>query len=666
MSTINPALRMRELSREIHAHMARYYRGTPTLTDEAFDTLKAELSALEAAFPADRDPASPLIRVSSEALSSFPSRAHRTPMLSLSNAYSAEEMANWDASVRKLLELSQVEYVGELKIDGLAVSAVYEKGKLVAAVTRGDGQAGDEVTPNLCTIDALPVQLPQPLDLEVRGEVYLPRSFFEKLNARRQAEGEPLFKNPRNAAAGTLRLLDSAEVRRRRLHMFVYSLVQSPRQGSHSENLAFLRELGFPLNPQTQVLSSWEAVTEFLQHWEAKRAQLDYDVDGIVVKVNSLEDQSALGMTAKSPRWAIAFKFTAEQAISTLRDIEIGVGRTGVLTPVALLAPVELNGTTVARATLHNYDQVQRLQLRIGDQVVVEKGGEIIPKIVAVHLSAEDAVARAIHPPEACPSCGSVAVQHPGEIDWRCPNTMCPAQQLEKILHFVARKAMNIDAIGPALAEQLLRRGLVRNVADLYRLTVEDLLPLERMGQKSAQNVVQAVAASKDCALSRFLFALGVAHVGEKTAQILAKQFGSLAHLRVASADEIGEVHEIGPVIAESVFQFFQHPETQALLQEFEAVGVVPQAERARAIADSVLKDKTVVVTGALSEARDVWQQRLEEAGAKVSGSVSKKTDYLLAGEKAGSKLEKAQKLGVEVVSEAQVLEWLSAAKMQE
>ncbi len=666
MPQVSTVQRMQELTELIHGHNARYYLGTPTISDESFDALVRELVQLESSYPKLRDPSSPLLRIVAAPLSTFPSRSHRIPMLSLSNAYSFEEVVNWDTSLRRLLEASQVEYVGELKIDGLAVSLIYERGRLEAGVTRGDGQVGDEITPNLLTIANLPVLLPEPINLEVRGEVYLPHLNFEKLNVRRQAEGEPLFKNPRNAAAGTLRLLDTAEVRHRRLQILIYTVVRGSNKTSHYANLQWLGELGFPINPATRLLSDWNSVKNFLEHWESERRHLDYDVDGIVLKVNSLEDQAVLGMTAKSPRWAVAFKFTAEQAVSTLRKIEIGVGRTGVLTPVALLDPVELNGTTVSRATLHNYDQIERLQLHLGDQVLVEKGGEIIPKIVAVHQPAPVSECGPIDPPTSCPACDSLAIQYPGEIDWRCPNPECPAQLQERLLHFVSRRAMDIDAVGPALLDQLLNRRLVQSAADLYRLKIEDLTPLERMGLKSAQNVVLAIDQSRERPLPCFLHALGIPHVGEKTAQLLARNYGSLEVLQRADQEELAAIHEIGPVIAESVVRYFRSTETKALLQELEDAGVRSQELQVQQAPDSPIKGKTVVLTGTLSEPRDVWQQRLEDAGARISGSVSKKTDYVLAGEKAGSKLEKAEKLKISVISEDQAQSWLSGSSNNE
>jgi DNA ligase (NAD+) len=666
MTQASTVQHMQKLTELIHGQNACYYRGTPTIGDESFDALVKELAQLEASYPELSDPASPLLCIAATSLSTFPSRSHRIPMLSLSNAYSLEEVANWDTSLRRLLEFPKIEYVGELKIDGLAVSLIYEQGRLKAGVTRGDGQFGDEITPNLMTIANLPVQLPESINLEVRGEVYLPRPIFEKLNARRRVESEPLFKNPRNAAAGTLRLLDTATVRRRNLQILIYAVAQGSNKASHYANLQWLRELGFPISPVTQLLSDWDSVKNFLEHWESGRRHLDYDVDGIVLKVNSLEDQAALGMTAKSPRWAVAFKFKAEQAISSLREIEIGVGRTGVLTPVALLDPVELNGTTVSRATLHNYDQVERLQLHLGDQVLVEKGGEIIPKIVAVYLSAPVDESKSIDPPTSCPACDSLAIQYPGEIDWRCPNSECPAQLQERLIHFVSRRAMDIDAVGPALLDQLLNRRLVESAADLYRLQVEDLTPLERMGLKSAQNVLLAIDRSRERPLPRFLHALGIPHVGEKTAQLLARNYGSLGALQQADQQELAALHEIGPVIAESVARYFRSTESKVLLQKFWDAGVRLQELHVQQAPDSPLKGKTVVLTGILTEPRDVWQQRLEDAGARISGSVSKKTGYVLAGEKAGSKLEKAERLRVSVISEDQARSWLSGSSNNE
>ena len=454
-------------------------------------------------------------------------------------------------------------------------------------------------------------------------------------------------------------MLNSAETSRRQLAVFIYTIAEGIPHETHAGNLDFLRQHEFPVNPETKLVSSIEDVLEFCRYWEEHKEKLDYDIDGIVLKVNSLKQQKQLGFTAKSPRWATAFKFTAEQAATVLRSIEVGVGRTGILTPVAILDPVELNGTTVSRATLHNYDQVERFKLHLNDHVTLEKGGEIIPKIVAVDPTLRSAVAQKIEPPLACPSCGTVAVRPEGEVEWRCPNQECPAQQKEQILHFVSRRAMDIDTIGPALIEQLLAKKLLRSSADLYLLRHEDLSGLERMGDKSAKNVLSGIEKSKQCELGQFVHALGIASVGEKTARILALHFGTLEKLMSASTEELEKIEGMGPVIAESIFDFFQHAEQRQRVADFLERGVVPAEEKILEITDSPFSGKIVVLTGTLSEPRDVWKKRLMQAGANVTGSVSKNSDFVLAGENAGSKLEKAEKLQVSVIDETTALNLL-------
>jgi len=652
---------LRELYSSIHQHNYHYYTGTPTISDEEYDALLSQLEELEAKYPDQRSTSSPITRIVGTPQPPFPTRSHQVRMLSLNNAYSFDELREWAVSAKKMLGQEELEYVCELKIDGLAVSVLYENGNMVAGITRGDGYAGDEITPNLKTIDSLPVKLPESITIEVRGEVYLPQKHFEKINTQRQIQGEMLFKNPRNVAAGSLRLLDSTEVRKRHLEIFTYILISGPIGKTHFENLEKLKSLGFPVNPNTQCISSIEEVIAFCQRWETEKDQLPYDIDGIVIKINGLQDQEQLGSTAKSPRWAVAFKFTAEQAISTIRSIEIGVGRTGVLTPVAILDPVELNGTVVSRATLHNYDQVKRLNLHLGDQVTIEKGGEIIPKIVAVNEQVRSADALPIDPPAACPKCNTLAVHSPGEVDWRCPNSQCPAQQLEQIQHFVSRKAMNIETIGPALIEQLLNKDLLKNVADLYVLTHEQLAELERMGDKSASNVLEGIEQSKKCTLSRFIYALGIRHIGEKTAKVLSQHFINLKGFMELAEDlreRLEQIDEIGPVIAQSVYEFFQNQENRKVISDCLARGVSPE-EETRVLSESLpISGKIIVLTGTLSESRNVWKERLEQAGASVTGSVSKKTDYVLAGENAGSKLSKAEQLGIAVVDETEAQSW--------
>jgi DNA ligase (NAD+) len=497
------------------------------------------------------------------------------------------------------------------------------------------------------------------IDLEVRGEVYLSRKNFDTLNQLRLNSGDPLFKNPRNAAAGSLRLLDSTETRRRHLEVFIYTIADGIPYETHARNLEFLSQQEFPLNPETKMVGSIEEVLEYCRYWEERKAELLYDIDGIVIKVNSLKHQKQLGFTARSPRWATSFKFTAEQAATVLRSIEVGVGRTGILTPVAILDPVELNGTTVSRATLHNYDQVERFDLHYDDHVTLEKGGEIIPKIVAVQTTLRSADALKIEPPLDCPACRTLAVSLEGDVEWRCPNPQCAAQQKEQILHFVSRRAMDIDTIGPALIEQLLAKKLIRNAADLYLLTHEDLSRLERMGDKSAENVLIGIEKSKQCDLGQFVHALGIANVGEKTARILSLHFGSLEKLMLGSRDEFERIEEIGPVIAESIFNFFQQAEQHQVIANFLERGVVPAEEIIQEITDSPFSGKIVVLTGTLSEPRDVWKKRLIQVGANVTGSVSKNTDFVLAGENAGSKLEKAEKLKVLVIDETKALNLL-------
>jgi len=650
--------RIFEISAQIHQYNYSYYcdgsseeRGK-SCKDEKYDALVNELKTLEKKYPDLRQEDSPTLHVKGETNSVFPSRKHNVPMLSLGNAYSLEELKSWIVGIKKLLGGQEPEIVCELKIDGVAISAIYKNGALISGITRGDGSEGEEITPNIKTISCLPLKIKDQRDLDVRGEVYFPRKKFDAINQLRINSGEQPFKNPRNAAAGSLRLLDSTETRRRNLAVFIYTIAEGIPEKTHTLNLEFLRKQEFPVNLETKKVSSIEDVLEFCRYWEEHKEELPYDIDGIVLKVNSLKHQRQLGFTAKFPRWAIAFKFTAEQAFSVLRELEIGVGRTGNLTPVAILDPVELNGTIVGRATLHNYDQVERFNLHFGDHVILEKGGEIIPKIVAVDSTKRRSVAQKIKPPLLCPSCGSSTVRLQGEVDWRCSNRECPAQQKEQILHFVSRRAMDIDTIGPALIEQLMSKNLLRNAADLYLLSHEDLSGLDRMADKSAKNVLSSIEKSKKCELSQFVHALGIANVGEKTASILALHFGTLERLMFGTSDDYKNVQAIGPVIAEGIINFFKDKRQRQLIEDFLERGVFPSEEKILETVKTPFSGKVVVLTGTLSEPRDVWKNRLVQAGANVTGSVSKKTDFLLAGENAGSKLEKAEKLQVEVIDE--------------
>ena len=649
-----------ELAQHIHDLNHAYYCDVATVPDEEYDGLVSQLQALENQAGEFLPEASPTLKFVMNQQEAFPSRKHSPPMLSLGNLYSEQELLEWDESLRKILGTPALSYTCELKIDGLAISLIYEKGRLATAVTRGDGTEGDEVTANLRTIPELPVTLPEPLNLEVRGEVFLSKDAFERLNQRRAAENEPLFRNPRNTAAGTLRTLDTSEVSRRRLGVFVYACVSGIEAARHSAALDRLAELGFPVNPERHCVASIADALEYCRKREPLLAELPYAIDGVVLKVDSYSTQKQFGATAKSPRWAAAYKFSTEQAESRIRGVELGVGRTGVITPIALVDPVELNGTMVGRATLHNFEQVRSLRLHLGDLVTLEKGGEIIPKIVSVAPSAHPPHAPPIQPPETCPACDAGVTHEQGEVDWLCTNPNCPDQVRERILHFCSRRALDVETIGPALVVQLLERQLVKTPADLFRLNVEALSQLERMGEKSAENVVSGLERSKHCRLAALLHGLGIPNVGEKTSRILARRFGTLQALRTVQHEQLLAIDEIGPVIANSVASFFAEPRQQALVDDLLAVGVCPQDEVALDTDNPHFSGKTVVLTGVLSEARDVWKQRLEEAGANVTSSVSKKTDLVLAGENAGSKLEQAQKLEISVIDETTARNWLN------
>ena len=649
-----------DLVQRIHDLNHDYYCDVATVSDMEYDGLVSQLNALEAQVGESLANVSPLLQFAANQQEAFPSRRHAIPMLSLGNLYSEQEILEWDENLRKPLGVSTLSYTCELKIDGLAISLIYEKGRLATAVTRGDGTAGDEVTANLRTIPELPVALPELLDLEVRGEVFLSKDAFEKLNQRRATQNEPLFRNPRNAAAGTLRTLDTSEVSRRRLGVFVYACVSGIETPQHSTALDQLVKLDFPVNPERYFAASITEALEYCRKWGTHHSELPYAVDGVVLKVDAYSTQRQLGVTAKSPRWAVACKFSTEQAESRIRGIELGVGRTGVITPIALIDPVELNGTMVGRATLHNFEQVRNLDLHLGDLVTLEKGGEIIPKIVSVARSARFPNALPILPPETCPACDDKVSHEAGEVDWLCTNPDCPDQVRERILHFCSRRALDVETIGPALVMQLLERGLVQTPADLFRLNVEALSQLERMGKKSAENVVSGLERSKHCRLAALLHGLGIPNVGEKTARMLARRFGSLQTLRTVQHEPLLAIDEIGPVIANSIASFFADSRQQALVDDLLVVGVCPQEEVIPDADNPHFSGKIIVLTGALSEARDIWKQRLEEAGANITSAVSKKTDLVLAGENAGSKLEKAHKLGIQVIDETTAQTWLN------
>ena len=664
------------LREEILRHERLYYvDASPEISDFDFDQLMRRLRELEAEHPELSSPDSPTQRVGGAPLEGFETRVHRVPMLSLDNAYSFEELEAFDVRVGKALEAGSYRYVAEPKIDGLSISLLYRDGRLVEAVTRGDGVQGDVVTANVRTIRSVPLRIlpagpagaaPRPLpwegeDLEVRGEVYFPRAAFERLNAARDAEGEPLFANPRNAAAGTIRMLDSRVVAERGLDVFFYNMYLGgrPPLGSHWENLEWLSAAGFRVNAKRRVCASLDEVKEFCARLETERDALDYEIDGVVVKIDRVDQQRALGATSKFPRWAIAYKFQPRQAETRLREIKISVGRTGALTPVAELDPVMVAGTTVSRATLHNEGEVRRLDARVGDVVVIEKGGDVIPKVVRVLAERRSGDLPPFQMPSACPVCGGEVFRAEGEAVSRCVNARCPAKLREAILHFASRRAMRIEGLGEALVDQLVARGLVADVGDLYRLDLETLADLERMAEKSAAHVLAQLQASRQREFARVLFALGIRFVGERTAKILARAFRSVDALQAAPVEEIEKVYEVGPRIAASVHAFFHEPENRELVRRLRHHGLQMRTEGAAEA--STLEGKQFVLTGRLAtHTRDEAKDAIESRGGRVTSTVSKKTDYVVAGEEAGSKLEKAEKLGVKILTENEFMDLIS------
>ena len=640
--------------------LVNYYRGdAPDYDEEEYAELTGRVRALEAEAPELRDWDSPTTRVLPPLLDPFPSRAHAIPMLSLSNAYSMAELHDWETSLLRTIPEAQPTYLSELKIDGLAIALHYEEGELTAAVTRGDGTEGKVVTRNIKTIGGLPHRLTEAVTLEVRGEVYYTLEDFEAINRQREKQGEEPFKNPRNSAAGTLTKLDSAEVGLRNLNVAVHALATPSPKETDWETLAWLESLGLPVTSPVRRFDSIDEIEAYYLATMDARDGLPFQIDGIVIKVDQLDLREQAGFTSKSPRWATALKFGAEQAETTLNRVDIGVGRTGMLTPIAHLEPVLLGGTTVARATLHNFEQIERLGLRLGDRVVLEKGGDIIPKVVRV---VTDGVNRdglqAIEPPERCPSCGEPPVKLEGEVDFHCLNPACPAQRFERIRHYVSRSALDIESIGPALIEQMVAGGLIRTFAGLYALEASRLESLERMGKKSAANVIEAIDASRTKPLEKFLHALGIRYVGEGASRVLARHFGSLEALRGAAVEDFENVDEIGAVTAKSLYNFFHDPVQLSLIDQCLENGVdpkPPEVPEAGAEGATPLAGKTVVITGKLSLPRPQWKERLERAGVMVTGSISGKTDFLLAGEKAGSKISAANKHGVRIVNEQEM-----------
>jgi DNA ligase (NAD+) len=650
--------RAEKLRREILHHEKKYYvDNDPQISDGEFDRLVRELKDLEARFPELVTPESPTQRVGGKPVEGFASVTHRTPMLSIDNVYNEAELREFEERVRKLLPGQAVEYVAELKIDGLGISINYRNGTYARAVTRGDGIRGDDVTGNVKTLRSLPLVIENRQDVEVRGEIYLPFKSFQAINRDREEKGESLFANPRNAAAGSIRLLDPREVAARNLSVFLYYLfINGREEPTQWGALRKLKQLGFKINPHSRLCPTIDDVLAYYREWAEKRDSLDYDADGIVIKVNAAAEREALGVTAKFPRWAISFKFPARQATTRVNDIVIQVGRTGALTPVAVLEPVKLSGTTISRSTLHNQDEVRRKDVRVGDTVLIERSGDVIPSVVSVMKERRTGKEKPFAWPSKCPVCRSAVFKPEGEVISRCINPSCPAKIRESILHFAARRAMNIDGLGEALVDQLLASGLVRSIPDLYGLTLERLVGLERMGRKSSENLLAQIGDSKTRDLNRLVFALGIRHVGERLAQILAGRFRSLEALATATEEELTGVEDVGPKVAESIRFFFAQPENRDLVRRLREAGL-NMTTRKESGGRKPLEGRVFVITGTLSGfTREEAQARLESLGAQVGSSVTKKTTGLIAGDSPGSKLDKARELGIKVIGEREFL----------
>jgi DNA ligase (NAD+) len=660
----DPALEMEKLREELRHHEHLYYvLDKPEITDAEYDALMRRLQELETEHPELVTGDSPTLRVGGKPREGFVKVRHSSAMLSLDNALNESELRDFDRRVRDLLGGAEYRYVAELKMDGLSMAAHYRDGTFQQAVTRGDGLVGEEVTENARTIRSLPLRVKTKLPaFEVRGETVMNRRAFERLNAEREERGLSRFANPRNAAAGSLRVLEPQITASRRLDYYTYFMLVDGRQAlnSHWSSLEEMARMGFKVNPHRKLCANLDEVLAFCTHWEGQRDNLPYEIDGVVVKVDSVEQQRQLAYTAKAPRWAIAYKYPARQAITTVESIEVQVGRTGTLTPVAYLKPVVVSGVTVARATLHNEDEIERLGLQIGDEVVIERSGDVIPKVVRVH--SQGSYRKPFRMPATCPVCGGKIVREEGEAASRCININCPARLKESIRHFASRGVMNIDGVGEALVEQLVDRHMVESVADLYDLTVEKLMDLDRMGKKSAGNIVRNIENSKKNPLPRVITALGIRFVGERTAVFLAEAFGSMDAIASASLERLPQAEEVGPKVAESIFQFFREPRNQQLVERLRQAGLQFTYESTKRHTGP-LHGMTFVLTGTLPNlSREDATKLIEAAGGKVSSAVSKKTNYVVAGVDAGSKLAKAQELGVPVVNEEELLELIRIA----
>jgi DNA ligase (NAD+) len=643
-----------ELRKILEEHNYKYYvLDTPEVSDFEYDKLMNELKKLEKDHPEYHDPNSPTQRVGGKPLKEFNQVQHAVPLLSLQDVFSFEELREW--SQRTVASVGEVEYVVELKIDGLSVALLYENGEFVRGATRGDGNIGEDVTQNLKTIKSIPLKIKDKSLLEVRGEVYMPRKAFETLNAQREELEEPIFANPRNAAAGSLRQLDSKIAAQRKLDIFIFNIqrYEGQRHKSHREGLDYLEELGFKVSPRRVVCNTIEEVIEVIDNFGDTRGELPFEIDGVVIKVNSLHQREELGQTAKTPRWAAAYKFPAEKKKTKVKDIIVQVGRTGAITPTALLEPVRIAGSTVSRATLHNEDIIREKDIRIGDTVIIQKAGEIIPEVVEVVLDERDGSEIEFKMPHECPECGGEVVREQGEVALRCTNMSCPAQLKRTIIHFASRDAMNIDGLGPQIVGLLMENEIIHDAADLYYINFEDIVKLERMGKKSAQNLLDSIAKTKKNDIDRLIFGLGIRFIGGKAAKNLAKYLKSLDNIMNASYEQLIEVEEVGDKMAGSLIAFFKEDHNRRLIEKFREAGLNFEHKSKAVEGKSIFNKMTFVLTGTLSKyTRDQAQEIIENFGGKVSSSVSKKTSYVLAGEEAGSKLKKAEELGVKVISE--------------
>ena len=647
---------MNELVALLNRYATEYYTSdNPSVSDSEYDRLYRELVELEAAYPDQVLADSPTHRVGGKVLDGFEKYSHQYPLYSLQDAFSREELEAFDARVRK--EVAHPTYICELKIDGLSISLTYEKGILVAGATRGDGSVGENITENLKRVKDIPLTLPEELDITVRGECYMPRASFDQVNQARQENGEPEFANPRNAAAGTLRQLDTAVVAKRNLATFLYQEASPSTRDSQEKVLKHLEQLGFIVNPKRILAENIDEIWNFIQEVGEERENLPYDIDGVVIKVNDLAGQEELGFTVKAPKWAVAYKFPAEEKEAQLLSVDWTVGRTGVVTPTANLTPVQLAGTTVSRATLHNVDYIAEKDIRKDDTVIVYKAGDIIPAVLRV-VESKRVSEEKLDIPTNCPSCDSDLLHFEDEVALRCINPRCPAQIMEGLIHFASRDAMNITGLGPSIVEKLFAANLVKDVADIYRLQEEDFLLLEGVKEKSASKLYQAIQASKENSAEKLLFGLGIRHVGSKASQLLLRHFHSIENLAQADAEEVASIESLGGVIAKSLQTYFATEGSEILLRELKEAGVNLDYKGQTVVADAALSGLTVVLTGKLERLkRSEAKSKLESLGAKVTGSVSKKTDLVVAGADAGSKLQKAQELGIEVRDEA----WLES-----